>query len=94
MVVYLRPSNEALLRVRVPRAQDPHGGPSHPVSRARAASKEGIWPLPPLVSCAGVGLDATSHGRNGFPQNVNHASEFRKGGAKWRHEDHDVADRA
>ncbi len=32
MLVYVRPSNEALLRARVPGAQDQRGCPSHPVS--------------------------------------------------------------
>jgi hypothetical protein len=46
MLVYMRPSNEALLRARVPGAQDQHGCPSHPSDRARSASKKGTWPLP------------------------------------------------
>ena len=40
MLVYLRPSNEALLRARVPGAQDQRGCPSHPSDRARSASKK------------------------------------------------------
>ena len=32
MLVYVRPSNEALLRARVPGAQDQRGRPSHPPS--------------------------------------------------------------
>jgi hypothetical protein len=40
MLVYVRPSNEALLRARVPGAQDQHGCPSHPFHRARSASKK------------------------------------------------------
>jgi hypothetical protein len=46
MLVYVRPSNEALLRARVPGAQDQRGCPSNPFHRARSASKEGTWPLP------------------------------------------------
>ena len=38
MLVYVRPSNEALLRARVPGAQDQRGCPSHPSDRARFAS--------------------------------------------------------
>jgi hypothetical protein len=40
MLVYVRPSNEALLRARVPGAQDQRGCPSHPFYRARSASKK------------------------------------------------------
>ena len=50
MLVYVRPSNEALLRARVPEAQGQRGCPSHPFHRARSASKEGTWPLPPHPS--------------------------------------------
>jgi hypothetical protein len=50
MLVYVRPSNEALLRARVPGAQDQRGCPSHPFHRARSASKKGTWPLPPHPS--------------------------------------------
>ena len=50
MLVYARPSNEALLRARVPGAQDQRGCPSNPFHRARSASKEGTWPLPPHPS--------------------------------------------
>ena len=52
MLVYVRPSNEARLRARVPGAQDQRGGPSHPFYRARSASEEGILPLPPHPSGA------------------------------------------
>jgi hypothetical protein len=45
MLVYVRPSNEALLRARVPGAQDQCGCPSHHSDRARSASKRGTWPL-------------------------------------------------
>ena len=38
MLVYVRPSNEALLRVRVPGAQDQRGRPSNPFHRARSGS--------------------------------------------------------
>jgi hypothetical protein len=47
MLVYVRPSNEALLRARVPGAQDQCGCPSHHSHRARSASKKGTWPLSP-----------------------------------------------
>ena len=40
MLVLLRPSNEALLRARVPGAQDQRGCPSNPFHRARSASKK------------------------------------------------------
>jgi|CXWL01.1.fsa_nt_gi hypothetical protein len=50
MLVYVRPSNEALLRARVPGAQDQRGCPSHPFHSARSASKKGTWPLPPHLS--------------------------------------------
>jgi hypothetical protein len=38
MLVYVRPSNEALLRARVPGAQEQRGCPSNPSYRARSAS--------------------------------------------------------
>ena len=50
MLVYMRPSNEALLRARVPGAQDQRGCPSNPFHRAHSASKKGTWPLPPHPS--------------------------------------------
>jgi hypothetical protein len=40
MLVYVRPSNEALLRARIPGAQDQRGCPSHPFYRAPSASNE------------------------------------------------------
>ncbi len=46
MLVHVRPSNEALLRARVPGAQDQRGCPSNPFHRARSESKKGIWLLP------------------------------------------------
>jgi len=49
MLVYVRPSNEALLRARVPGAQDQHGDPLPIFYRARFASKEGSWSLPPPI---------------------------------------------
>ena len=49
MLVYVRPLNEALLRARVPGAQDQHGSPPNPFHRARSASKKGAWPLPLLL---------------------------------------------
>jgi hypothetical protein len=61
MLVNVRPSNEALLRARVPGAQDQRGCPSHPFHRARSVSKKGIWPLPspfqaPLIVSSVMGL--------------------------------------
>jgi hypothetical protein len=47
MLVYVRPSNEALLRARVPGAQDQRGCPSNPFHRARSASKEAPGRSPP-----------------------------------------------
>ena len=46
MLVYVRPSNEHILIVRVPGAQDQRGCPSHHFHRARSVSKEGTWPFP------------------------------------------------
>ena len=40
MLVYVRPSNEALLRARVPGAQDQRGCPSNPFYRGGSASKK------------------------------------------------------
>jgi hypothetical protein len=62
MLVYVRPSNEALLRARVPGAQDQCGCPSHHSYRARSTSKECTWPLLPsppslLVVSSGMGAD-------------------------------------
>ncbi len=39
MLVYVRPSNEALLRARVPGAQDQRGCPSNPFHRGGSASR-------------------------------------------------------
>jgi hypothetical protein len=46
MLVEVRPSNEALLRARVPGAQDQRGCLSSLFHRARSASKKGTWPYP------------------------------------------------
>ena len=46
MLIYVRPSNEALLRARVPGAQGQRGCPSNPFHRGGSASKKGTWPLP------------------------------------------------
>ena len=46
MLVYVRPSNEALLRARVPGAQDQHGCPSHPFYRGGSVSKKDGCLLP------------------------------------------------
>ena len=59
MLVYVRPSNEALLRARVPGAQDQGGRPSHPFHRARSASKKGTWLLPSVAE--------TTTARRGMP---------------------------
>ena len=53
ILVYVRPSNEALLRARVPGAQDQRGCPSHPL-KPRVARAQGrdhrvlclLYPLP------------------------------------------------
>ncbi len=49
MLVYVRPSNEALLRARVPGAQDQRGCPANPFHRGGSASKKGTWPLPLIL---------------------------------------------
>ncbi len=41
MLVYVRPSNEALLRARVPGAQDQCGRPSHSSKLARLLFRDG-----------------------------------------------------
>ena len=46
MLGYVRPSNEALLRARVPGAQDQRGCPSNPFHRARSASKKDGLAIP------------------------------------------------
>jgi hypothetical protein len=56
MLVYVRPSNEALLRARVPGAQDQRGRPSNPFHHGDSASKKGTWLLPPPLACAAIGL--------------------------------------
>ena len=50
MLVYVRPSNEALLRARVPGAQDQRGCPSNPFYRGGSASKKDgcLLPHPPV----------------------------------------------
>ena len=51
MLVLLRPSNEALLRARVPGAQDQRGCPSNPFHRARfARMNDGLVAPYPLHS--------------------------------------------
>jgi hypothetical protein len=47
MLVYVRPSNEALLRARVPGAQDQHGCPSNHFYRRGSVSKKATWAYPP-----------------------------------------------
>ena len=58
MLVYVRPSNEALLRARVPGAQDQRGCPSHPFYRGGSASKKNGLPAPSHLSeaarCASI----------------------------------------
>ena len=58
MLVLLRPSNEALLRARVPGAQDQRGCPSNPFHRARSASKkDGLAaPFPSFQACSLLSL--------------------------------------
>jgi hypothetical protein len=47
MLVNVRPSNEVLLRARVPGALNQCGGGSFQFfHRARSASRKGTWPLP------------------------------------------------
>ena len=46
MLVLVRPLNEALLRARVPGAQDQCGYPSRSFHRGGSMSKKGTWPLP------------------------------------------------
>ena len=48
MLGYVRPSNEALLRARVPGAQDQRGCPSNPFYRGGSASKGIVLTLPLL----------------------------------------------
>jgi hypothetical protein len=43
MLVYVRPSNEDLLRARVSGAQDQQGCPSHLSDCAASASKKVVW---------------------------------------------------
>ena len=66
MLVCVRPSNEALLRARVPGAQDQHGCPPI-LYRARSASKKGTWPLPspPLAAarCVSEGVSLSCWGQ-------------------------------
>ena len=68
MLVYVRPSNEALLRSRVPGAQDQRGCPSNPfhrgAPRARRAPGRSLSPLPSLpISLFGgrPGRSSTAH---------------------------------
>ena len=60
MLVYVRPSNEALLRARVPEAQDQRGCPSNPFYRGGSASKKNGLPAPSHSSeaarCASTGI--------------------------------------
>ena len=60
LLVPLRPSSEHILIVRAPGARDRHACQSIPFHRARSASKEGTWPLPPHPSeaahCASTGI--------------------------------------
>jgi hypothetical protein len=61
MLVYVRPSNEALQRARVPGAQDQHGCPSHPSDAAHSASTEDHQaPFPPLLREQGTNAGAMS----------------------------------
>ena len=42
MLVYVRPSNEALLRARVPGAQDQRGCPSHPSHPSQQTTRSAV----------------------------------------------------
>ena len=48
MLVYVRPSNEALLRARVPGAQDQCGCPSNPFIVGALRAYETVLPLSPF----------------------------------------------
>ena len=62
MLVYVRPSSEALLRARVPGAQDQCGCASSPFYRVRSASERGITATPiPLSLSAPVQAGACWH---------------------------------
>ena len=50
MLVQARPSNEALLRARVPGAQDQRGYPSHLLLSFSPLHPQGEWPRPPLTA--------------------------------------------
>jgi len=50
MLVYVRPSNEALLRARVPGAQDQRGCPSHLLLSFSPLHPLGEWPRLPLTA--------------------------------------------
>ena len=60
MLVYVRPSNEALLSARVPGAQDQRGCPSHHFHRAHSASKKDGLAAPYPLLCASYPLQARS----------------------------------
>jgi len=64
MLVYVRPSNEALLRARVPGAQGQRGCPSTPFYRGGSASKKDgcLFPLHSLtVTVMGIGSRGLSN---------------------------------
>jgi hypothetical protein len=80
MLVYVRPSNEALLRARVPGAQDQRGCPSHPFYRGGSVSKKDgcllpcIFPRPRVARAQMAGLvdllpPVLSGPRRAFPNN-------------------------
>jgi len=49
MLVYVRPSNEALLRARVPGAQDQHGCPSNPFIVGALRARRTVCLLPRII---------------------------------------------
>jgi hypothetical protein len=65
MLAYVRPSNEALLRARVPGAQDQRGCPFNPSYRARSASMKDGWLLPIYSFLLSQVLKHTSHTPSG-----------------------------
>ena len=70
MLVYVRPSNEALLRARVPGAQDQRGRPSNPfLSCAFREQEDGQATLPiPANELCGWGLDDAAGGVDFLPR--------------------------
>ena len=65
MLVYVRPSNEALLRARVPGAQDQQGCPSIPLSCEFREQEDDQVTLPLLADFFGILLGGGEMGRVG-----------------------------